>query len=64
MNKINGKKKNDLSLIPINEIKKINGGGWLSYWLGAIVAIGENMHGAYAYTPEGKAVQQALRDFQ
>lgn len=64
MSKINEEKKNDPSLIPIKEIKKVNGGGWLSYWLGAIVAIGENIHGAYAYTSEGKAVQQAVRDFQ
>jgi len=46
------------------ECLAINGGSWLSYIVGAITATLENIGNAYALTTEGKAVQQALVDFQ
>ena len=46
------------------QLIELNGGSWLSYALGYIFGTLENVAEAYTSTPEGKAVQQALRDFQ
>ncbi len=46
------------------EMIEINAGSWLSYALGYIYGTLVNITEAYTSTDEGKAVQQALRDFQ
>ena len=46
------------------EVKLIDGGGPGFRWLGEIFGNFANVYESWAFTPEGKAVQQALRDFQ
>ncbi len=50
------------------ELQNINGGGegWktLGYYIGIAFGFLEDVHNDYAHTPEGQAVQQALKDFQ
>ena len=63
------------SLIKLNvkelsykEMNLINGGGIGFYWLGQVIGYIQNtveaVFDAYANSPEGHAVQQALLDFQ
>ena len=50
------------------EMQNINGGGpvWRKSgeWIGALLDFVEDVYNSYTHTPEGQAVQQALKDFQ
>ncbi len=50
--------------IGFEEAKSINGGTWISYSIGYVCGIAHNIYKAWSTTPEGAAVQQALKDFQ
>lgn len=51
-----------------NEAQRIYGGGpawrWTGKVIGAVAGFMDDVCDSYSSTPEGQAVQQALRDFQ
>ena len=51
-----------------NEVQRISGGGpawrWTGKVFGTIAGFIEDVCDSYSCSPEGRAVQQALRDFQ
>ena len=56
----------DFMVVELNssEQMRINGGGRLSWAIGYIGGVFENIYDAWASTPEGAATRNALRDFQ
>lgn len=57
-------KKLKVKELSCTEVKLINGGGAGFTWLGQVCGYFSNVYDAWAGTPEGRAAQQALRDFQ
>jgi hypothetical protein len=53
-----------ISELTPKEMMAINAGSWLSYAFGYIYGTLVKITEAYSSTEEGKAVQQALRDFK